>query len=608
MIPLREYLSKKAMVDVNNEYNPAARNAGNTKWPTSYTGKETPDGQYIGKPEDEEEKAPVNHGQSIDDFKVGSPIIKQAGSLGLFLKKTIQEWKKRRTAEGQPPQKIEKVEEIEKTSYIHAPDSRGNSNKNVPDIPSQMQLPYSGKIVNMGQESQGGDGAIARQEWQNKNQRSEGGQANFDREEEIQKVPAGIEKMNSTYYPSVDTPKWNPWFYKEKDIPHPDATWSEYKIPDPDTLSKLKNYLAKQTEQSLKKAPEQHVRIQQAILKRIARDKELENYFVKSPQEQKNNLRYLDILRDMPYSGYGLPGEEKMKWGYAHDWFGPSPVDLGKLLAKRKITPNIGEKGNIVFDKVSKEYIPGGKAEGMNTQDIANKHKIPKTKIDTQMEMGREVEKEHTPRPEVASEIAKDHLDEFPDYYTGLKEMEKRLKANLEKKSMNTNTILGVVKKTVRSGENFDSNRVTRILEKLRNQKRIFSETPLKGMSASDLIDKARKGSLKTREEIASWNKRPSYAKVKDPNYSQGARGNFSLVDYFNRGYSRMNKLSSIDAANKSDSGYNAVPGETIHRNTFVERDRTHQSESPEEAEKHEHPYSGLSMDMVKKMSVGPSG
>jgi len=44
-----------------------------------------------------------------------------------------------------------------------------------------------------------------------------------------------------------------------------------------------------------------------------------------------------------------------------------------------------------------------------------------------QVIIGVEVEMEHTDDPKVALQIAIDHLNEFPDYYTGLKNMEKEL-------------------------------------------------------------------------------------------------------------------------------------------------------------------------------------
>ena len=39
------------------------------------------------------------------------------------------------------------------------------------------------------------------------------------------------------------------------------------------------------------------------------------------------------------------------------------------------------------------------------------------------------VELEHTDDANIALEIAKDHLSEFPDYYNALEEMEKKLKS-----------------------------------------------------------------------------------------------------------------------------------------------------------------------------------
>ena len=45
-----------------------------------------------------------------------------------------------------------------------------------------------------------------------------------------------------------------------------------------------------------------------------------------------------------------------------------------------------------------------------------------------QLATGIKVEMEHTSNRAVAKEIAKDHLVEFPDYYTSLLEMESALK------------------------------------------------------------------------------------------------------------------------------------------------------------------------------------
>lgn len=69
------------------------------------------------------------------------------------------------------------------------------------------------------------------------------------------------------------------------------------------------------------------------------------------------------------------------------------------------------------YKKAIKERIPGGRAKG-----------LPPEKYDSQqMEAGERTEMEHTMDPAISKEISRDHLEEFPTYYTGLKEMEKKL-------------------------------------------------------------------------------------------------------------------------------------------------------------------------------------
>lgn len=61
----------------------------------------------------------------------------------------------------------------------------------------------------------------------------------------------------------------------------------------------------------------------------------------------------------------------------------------------------------------------------------AGKSKGEKDKVnETQLAMGKEVEKEHTSNQEIAEKITRDHLAEIPDYYTHLKEMEDNVKKN----------------------------------------------------------------------------------------------------------------------------------------------------------------------------------
>lgn len=55
---------------------------------------------------------------------------------------------------------------------------------------------------------------------------------------------------------------------------------------------------------------------------------------------------------------------------------------------------------------------------------IASKHKVSVQDLAPELAMGVEVELEHTKSRKVAREIALDHLNELPDYYTRLKKME----------------------------------------------------------------------------------------------------------------------------------------------------------------------------------------
>ena len=69
-----------------------------------------------------------------------------------------------------------------------------------------------------------------------------------------------------------------------------------------------------------------------------------------------------------------------------------------------------------------KGKIEGGKADGISV-----------TNYDlNQLLMGIAVEQEHTKDKLVALEITTDHLEEFPDYYTRLHEMEEQAEKEME--------------------------------------------------------------------------------------------------------------------------------------------------------------------------------
>ncbi len=69
--------------------------------------------------------------------------------------------------------------------------------------------------------------------------------------------------------------------------------------------------------------------------------------------------------------------------------------------------------------------LKGGKSDNLSVKNIAAKFEVSKETIEDQIEKGVKVEMEHTDDKEKATEIATDHVSEFPDYYDRLEKMEK---------------------------------------------------------------------------------------------------------------------------------------------------------------------------------------
>lgn len=63
---------------------------------------------------------------------------------------------------------------------------------------------------------------------------------------------------------------------------------------------------------------------------------------------------------------------------------------------------------------------------------ISNKFNVSLNKLESQLEMGKKFELEHTNDIKIAEKIALDHLKEIPDYYTRLKKMENKAKKELK--------------------------------------------------------------------------------------------------------------------------------------------------------------------------------
>ena len=78
----------------------------------------------------------------------------------------------------------------------------------------------------------------------------------------------------------------------------------------------------------------------------------------------------------------------------------------------------------LVNKLLSEDSIPGGLTDNKTLEDIATKHKVDIGKIKSQLAKGVKVELEHTDSKDIATEIAKDHIFEDPEYYDKLAKME----------------------------------------------------------------------------------------------------------------------------------------------------------------------------------------
>ena len=79
-----------------------------------------------------------------------------------------------------------------------------------------------------------------------------------------------------------------------------------------------------------------------------------------------------------------------------------------------------------------KDIVPGGLADNKGTEELAEQHKEDPKEIEKEKQEGTAVEMEHTNSPEVAEEIAEDHIEEIPDYYDRLEDMEEEAKTEQE--------------------------------------------------------------------------------------------------------------------------------------------------------------------------------
>jgi hypothetical protein len=96
-------------------------------------------------------------------------------------------------------------------------------------------------------------------------------------------------------------------------------------------------------------------------------------------------------------------------------------------------------------DTVRTKEVKEGFKGHKSVEEIAKKHKVSPSSIQKQLEMGMKVEHEHTTDNDEAMDIALQHLDEIPNYYSKLKKMEKVKEDWTELHDANGNTFAHVV-------------------------------------------------------------------------------------------------------------------------------------------------------------------
>jgi hypothetical protein len=85
------------------------------------------------------------------------------------------------------------------------------------------------------------------------------------------------------------------------------------------------------------------------------------------------------------------------------------------------------------FKQFIKETHPSKIKSHKTVEQIAKKHRLSVSFIQKQLDMGEPIEHEHTKDHTLAMDIALQHLDEIPDYYTRLKKMESSAKKEHKK-------------------------------------------------------------------------------------------------------------------------------------------------------------------------------
>ena len=129
---------------------------------------------------------------------------------------------------------------------------------------------------------------------------------------------------------------------------------------------------------------------------------------------------------------------------------------------------------------------------------IATKHRLDVSFIENQLKMGIPIEYEHTKDKILATDIALQHLDEIPDYYTRLKKMEASAKKEHKK--------FKDVKETV-TIEDANGNTFLEIIDLIKPEKMkgVSEETASGDESLHDWYAKSSATDPKTGRKVKGW-------------------------------------------------------------------------------------------------------
>ena len=268
------------------------------------------------------------------------------------------------------------------------------------------------------------------------------------------------------------------------------------------------------------------------------------------------------------------------------DFFSEADFKLSSASKKNKM----GKKINTNFKrelsktrprvKLESEKIVGGKSDGMSVKDLAKKHDVTVNNIKKELSVGTKIEMEHTDSKEKAKEIAMDHIEEFPDYYTnkkyGLKSSEKGLEKIHESKipiKDEVGKILNTIKNAKPIHKQSLENMVNNLVNKYKNIKKDEDKFyQLIEKLRSKINDKFGVDETTTSGSAGSYNaplfgkqtkiRKPKTKKKSDNTITKGSMSNPTGKIYSLNKESKMinvgdllNELSSRSASKLRDGG-----------------------------------------------------